>query len=64
MFGSSKVIPKKQSHQKPEYTNTQQDWSDTVALYLDMLAQKGSGFTFAEKPQRVGPYFQILAFKF
>ena len=55
MFESYKVIPEKQSHQKPEYTNTQQDWSDIVALYLDILAQKGSGLTFAEKPQRVGP---------
>ena len=55
VFGSSKDIPEKQSHQKPEYTNTQQDWSDTVALYLNMLVQKNSGFTLAEKPQRVGP---------
>ena len=55
VFGSSKVIPENKIYQKPEYTNTQQDWSDTVALYLEMLVQKGSGFTFAEKPQRVGP---------
>ena len=31
---------------------------------LSILILRGSGFSFAEKQQRVGPYFQVLAFRF
>ena len=67
VFESSKVIPENKVTSKTEYTNTQQDWPIQEYIYLFNLtykAYKGSGFSFAEKQQRVDPYFQVLAFKF
>ena len=59
VFGSSKVIPENRVTNKTEYTNTQQDWSDTVALYLDMLAQKALGLLLLKSHKEY-----VLKFKF
>ena len=68
MFGSSKVIPENKVTSKTEYTNTQQGLPEK-GYKLSLLtrhakAYESSGFSFAEKQQRVDPYFQVLAFKF
>ena len=68
MFGSSKVIPENKVTSKTEYTNTQQGLPEEgymISFKLDMQRLgKALGFTFAEKQLRVGPYFQVLAFRF
>jgi len=63
---SSNDSPEHNATSKAEYTNTQQDLR-VQWIYLVHLTRHArlfsSGVSFAEKQQRVDPYFQILAFK-